>query len=46
MKDLKVKEFQYAYELTKWVNSEKDIEIISITSKGLFKGEGYTLFYR
>ena len=45
MKELKVKKFQYANELSRWVNSEKGIEIVSITSGGLYEGEGYVLFY-
>jgi hypothetical protein len=46
MKELRFKKFKYADELTKWVNSENGIEIVSITSNGLYEGEGYTLFYR
>lgn len=38
--------FQYADELTKWVNNNIKIhQIVSITSKGKHGGEGYVLFY-
>ncbi len=44
---LKSKKFQYDHELTDWVNSQlEEIVIVSITSKGKFEGEGYTLFYK
>ena len=44
---LKSKKFQYDHELTDWVNSQlEEIVIVSITSKGQFEGEGYTLFYK
>jgi hypothetical protein len=44
MKNLKYKKFQYPDDLTFWVNSV-DITIVSITAKGKFEGEGYTIFY-
>lgn len=42
--ELKAKGFQYDRELVKFVN-ENDIEIVAITVKGKFEGEGYNLFY-
>lgn len=44
-KKLKLLKFQYSCELAKWVNTQDKIQIVSITSKGTYEGEGYTIFY-
>jgi len=46
IRKLRVDSFKYAGTLVNWVNEQEDrIEIVSITSKGAFEGEGYTIFY-
>lgn len=42
---LKEKSFKYSSDLVRWVNDNRTIQIIAITSSGKFS-EGFTLFYK